>query len=1018
MAPESQEKPAKKRGLGLKKFLEHKGVQVNRDLPKHLLEQGRFLLGRSIKGKLLFWLLIISLVPMGLIAYLSYKQSANALQEQSFENLETTLAFQHQALNQYFLNQTETLENIAKTMHVFQQDAYIRLDTIKEMLKKQVQTYFAMRFQDVQAFSASPQQQEVFSELAHDPSAGLDHLYGDFLKEWLEQRDFFSLLMLSPDGQVVYSTDASIQQGASVQDNSPERRALQRGMHDTVFIDYGLSSFGTDNPASYFSTPIVHEGMLEGFLLFSLKDQALDKIMQDIPGLGEHGEAYMVGVDGMFRSNSIYFAESTLANPGFLVDTESVVYALAGESGEETTINYRGDYVLSSYTAVELHGATWVLLVEMEQAEAMAPQIEGEAADHLVQLAAAYGFPNLYLLNLDGYIFYAANPQPDYLTNILTGPYADSNFAEAITQVVEKNEVVISDYKHYAPAQGRPAAFLASPVQHNQETVLIVAVQIPVDQINAIMDVRGQFEAGTTQQAVTTDTYLIGLGDNLWRSESNSTNIKYNVDTTLLNPQARLNTEAVREATAGKSNTKIITNGVDETVLSSWAPFQYKDLNWAIISEISYDLVHAPVNSLLRTIFIITVLAIVAITIVSLLVAGGVTRQVDAIMQAMIKVEQGDYSERAKVTSKDELGRMASSFNSMTETIDGLVTSRQEEHDKLNTSIIQLLEEITLLADGDLTIRATVTDDVIGTLADSLNMMLDELGKAFRRIKDSAEQVSSTAEILSSSTGELAEQNNTQSHLITEAVEKINLLTTAIQDAAAKATQSADTSKISSQVAGEGAGAVRETSHSMEAIRSNVQNTARAIKRLGESSQEISDFARNINEISDRTSILALNASIQAAAAGEEGRGFAVVAEEIQRLAERAAVSTRQIETLIRNILSEITEAGVSMDASIQEVVQGTKLSQNALARLEEITTRSNEVVELIEGVAHAAREQADTTAELADKMGNIGKISLDTAQETMGASVSMREMAVMGEDMLQAVAAFKLEVESASSTI
>ncbi|MCI5124606.1 MAG: hypothetical protein D3925_09050 [Candidatus Electrothrix sp. AR5] len=204
----------------------------------------------------------------------------------------------------------------------------------------------------------------------------------------------------------------------------------------------------------------------------------------------------------------------------------------------------------------------------------------------------------------------------------------------------------------------------------------------------------------------------------------------------------------------------------------------------------------------------------------------------------------------------------------------------------------------------------------------------------------------------------------------------------------------------------------------MEAIRGNVQNTARSIKRLGESSQEISDFARTINEISDRTSILALNASIQAAAAGEEGRGFAVVAEEIQRLAERAAVSTRQIETLIKNILGEITEAGVSMDSSIQEVVQGTTLSQNALARLDEITERSNEVFELIQGVASASQQQADTTAVLATSMGEIGSISLETAEEAMGASVSMQEMAVMGDDMLQAVASFKLEADDAAAEV
>jgi methyl-accepting chemotaxis protein len=977
-----------------------------------------FALGRSIKGKLLFWLLLISLVPMLVIALFSWRNSASALQRQSFENLETTLAFQKQALRQYFTEQEKTLQNIADTMRVLQQEAYARLEAVRDLQKRQITDYFHIRFQDVQAFSSSPQQQNVFLKLIHDKAAGQE-LASDvagFMKSWLAQRDFHSLVLLSPAGQVLYSTDSAVAVGAAVQEGSPEARALQKGMQESAFVDYGLSSFFEEKAVSYFAAPLVSEDRLEGVFLFRLKDNALDGMMKNTPGLGDSGESYMVGVDGLFRSNSVYFEEPTLANPAYVVDTESVFYALSGESGVETTVNYRGDYVLSAYTAVELFGTTWVLLVETEQAAAMAPKAQGEKErDHLTQLAEFYGFPDLYLLNPDGYIFYSAKHQPDYLTNILTGPYAKSVFAKTVADVLEKQEIMISDYSLYEAAGGKPAAFLAAPIKENEKIVMIAALQVPIDQINSVMNIRSQFEkdsAHQSDQMVTAETYLIG-SDKLWRSEAADAK-KYGVSSTLLNTKVKAETKAVSEALAGKDSTEVTVNSAGEKVLSSWSQFKYKDLTWAIISEAGYDAVHQPVTDLLKIIGATVLAAAVLIAVVSLLVAGGVTRQVSEITKVMAKVEQGDYSGQVPVTSKDELGRLAQSFNSMTGTVQNLIQTRQEEHDKLNNSIIQLLEEFTVLAEGDLTIRATVTDDVIGTLADSLNLMLDNLSQAFRRIKDSAEQVGSTANVLSSSTGELAEQNNAQSKMINEAVGKIALLTEEIKKAADKAVQSAGSSKESSHVAEDGAAAVRETSQSMEAIRSNVQNTARAIKRLGESSQEISDFARNINEISDRTSILALNASIQAAAAGEEGRGFAVVAEEIQRLAERAAVSTRQIETLIRNILGEITEAGVSMDASIQEVVQGTKLSQNALAKLEEITSRSNEVAELIEDVAAVSKEQAETTAELAGKMTNIGRVSLETAQETMGASISMREMAAMGDDMLQAVAAFKLEKTSA----
>jgi methyl-accepting chemotaxis protein len=971
-------------------------------------------LGRTVRGKLLFWLLTISLAAIAVIALFSYRSASVALQRQSFESLESTLVFGRLALEQYFSEQEKILGSVANTMNVLHEDAYQKLAAIREIQKERIGGYFDARFSDVQGFSGNPQQVGMFAGLAKDVSAELDSEFASWLEAWLDQHDFFSLLLLSSEGKVLYSSDSGVQRGAAVPEDSTEWRALQKGLLDSALTDYGPSAFQADKMVCYFSTPFTHEGQTGGTFLFRLKDNALDGIMKKSPGLGGHGEAYLIGPDGMFRSNSVFFEEPTLMNSAFTVDNELIAFALAGEEGEKMTVNYRGEHVLSSYSSVYLYGVTWALLVETDQGEAVTPAsyFTGEKveAGGLVRLAETYGFPDVYLVQPDGHIFYSVKRNPDYMTNILNGPFAGSGLSKAVAEAVEKKAAAASDYELYAPIGGKPAAFMAVPIVDRGQLAMIAAIQMPIDRINATMNARAEFEKKATHklEMPLAETYLIGQ-DKLWRSEAANPKA-YGVESTLLNPKAKVETKAVQEALAGKDSTEVIVNSLGEKVLSSWAPFNYKNLNWAVISEVSEQEVHKPVRSLMYLIGGIALAAAAVIATVTLLIAGGITRQVDAIMNAMAKVEKGDYSGRAAVTSTDELGKMAGDFNTMTATIDNLITTREKEHDKLSQSIIQLLEEITLLSEGDLSIRATVTDDVIGTLADSLNLMLEQLGTAFRRIKDSADQVSSTANLLSSSTQELADQNSTQSALVNEAMERISRLTEEIRKAADQAETSASTSRVSSHAAEDGAGAVRETSQAMEAIRGNVQNTARAIKRLGESSQEISDFARSINEISDRTSILALNASIQAAAAGEEGRGFAVVAEEIQRLAERAAVSTRQIETLIRNILSEITEAGISMDASIQEVVQGTKLSQNALTKLEEITARSNEVAELIQGLAAVSKEQAETTAELAGKMKDIGTISLETAQETMGASVSMREMAFMGRDMLQAVEAFKLE--------
>ncbi|MCW5198830.1 cache domain-containing protein, partial [Desulfobulbus sp. F3] len=497
--------------------------------------------GRSIKSKLLVWLLLISLVPLAIIAFFSYRYSASALQAQSFENLEATLAFQKQALQTYFSEQEKTLSNLADTMNLFQQEAFVKLAAVRDLLKEEISKYMETRYNNAYAFGSNPEQVDHFAAFAtKSSSAPLDSEFAAYLKSWLEERDFYSLTLLSPDGKVLYSSDSEVKPGAAVQEKSAEWQALQSGAQKTSFTDYHLSSFFTEKNISYFSTPFKMDGQLAGVFLFRLNDDALDWIMKQTPGLGESGESYLVGSDGMFRSNSVYFEEQTLANPAYVVDTESVVYALAGESSEETTVNYRGDYVLSSYTAVDVYGTTWVLLVEMDQGETMAPshEEEGKQVDHLKELAKKYGFPDLYLLNTDGYIFYSVKEGKDHFTNMLNGPYAKSAFAGAVRGVLEKKALKMSDYSFYEAIDNKAAAFMAAPVMNKKgEVGMIAAIQMPIDKINAVMSIRSEFEKESTHQfkaevTAMAETYLVGQ-DKLWRSESQNAK-KYGVDSTLL----------------------------------------------------------------------------------------------------------------------------------------------------------------------------------------------------------------------------------------------------------------------------------------------------------------------------------------------------------------------------------------------------------------------------------------------------------------------------------------------------
>ncbi|MDO5675489.1 MAG: HAMP domain-containing methyl-accepting chemotaxis protein, partial [bacterium] len=321
-------------------------------------------------------------------------------------------------------------------------------------------------------------------------------------------------------------------------------------------------------------------------------------------------------------------------------------------------------------------------------------------------------------------------------------------------------------------------------------------------------------------------------------------------------------------------------------------------------------------------------------------ISSGLTRQVDRIMDLLGELGIGNFNARTEVTSQDELGVMATSLNAMLDNITMLIQS-QEEQDKVQESFMKLMMELGELTEGNLTARAEVTEDITGAIADSFNTMAEQFGGIVRQVKGATNAVDETAADVSKLTSDLAVRSLEQNKQVNEAIGSIQSIAESIREVSQNAARSADVSMASRMNAREGAEAVEQTNRAMDEIREQINETARSIKRLGESSMEIGNVVEIINNIADRTSILALNASIQAAMAGEAGHGFAVVAEEVQRLAESSSSSTKQIETLIKSIQAEIKDAGNRMDESISKVVQGSQLADGAYAKLQEIETVS-----------------------------------------------------------------------------
>jgi twitching motility protein PilJ len=332
-----------------------------------------------------------------------------------------------------------------------------------------------------------------------------------------------------------------------------------------------------------------------------------------------------------------------------------------------------------------------------------------------------------------------------------------------------------------------------------------------------------------------------------------------------------------------------------------------------------------------------------------------------------------------------------------------------ELNNRNQEAIMRLLDEMGSLAEGDLTVKATVTEDMTGAIADSINFAVEQLRSLVQTINDTSVQVASSAQETQATAMHLAEAAEHQAQEISSASDRINEIAASINQVSKNSAESADVAQRSVQIATKGAGVVRETIAGMDSIRDQIQETSKRIKRLGESSQEIGSIVELINDISEQTNILALNAAIQAASAGEAGRGFAVVADEVQRLAERASNATKRIETLVQTIQSDTNEAVSSMEQTTSEVVAGARLAEDAGTALGEIESVSTSLAALIEGISSASQQQSAAATNITTTMNTIQSITAQTSQGANQTAESIGNLAQLAADLRRSVADFKL---------
>jgi twitching motility protein PilJ len=392
-------------------------------------------------------------------------------------------------------------------------------------------------------------------------------------------------------------------------------------------------------------------------------------------------------------------------------------------------------------------------------------------------------------------------------------------------------------------------------------------------------------------------------------------------------------------------------------------------------------------------------------------------RSADDLQSQFNAVCQGNLNARATVYSEDEFGQLATGFNQMarvilTTTSEAQRKAEEQEQAKedLQRQVIRLLDDVEGAARGDLTVQAEVTADVLGAVADSFNLTIQNLREIVQQVKQATRQVSKSSTDNEMFARSLSSDALRQAEELAVTLNSVQVMTESIQRVAESAREAEEVARSASATALKGGEAVERTVAGILEIRETVAETTRKVKRLAESSQEISKIVALISQIASRTNLLALNASIEAARAGEAGRGFAIVADEVRQLADRAAKASKEIEQIVLQIQSETGSVMTAMEEGTQQVIEGTRLAEQAKRSLEDIIQVSNRIDVLVRSITADTVEQTETSRAVAQVMQSVELTAQETSQEAQRVSASLQNLVGVARDLLTSVERFRVE--------
>ncbi len=649
------------------------------------------------------------------------------------------------------------------------------------------------------------------------------------------------------------------------------------------------------------------------------------------------------------------------------------------------------------------------------------------------------GYYDIFMIDSDtDTVIYTVFKELDFSSKLSgDGIAAKTKLAEAYFKVKEAKAGTsyMSDFAPYLASYDDQAAFVAVPIYDGSKQIGVLAMQYPIDKLTETLNTNKAWKS--IGLGDTGEIFMVG-GDKLMRTNArylledkaafvNQMGDKLDATTKVLLDKknttiglVKIDSVATRAALEGKEGAVDFTDYRGIASIGAYAPFKAQGLNWGIVAKINTAEANLPIDALDKS----SLLRALLIAAVVVLVAGlGVTFFLQQFLSPIAKLSStvsavagGQTAARSELTEKDEIGDLGRAFDQLLDERNAAFEKATLENETMNNSAVSLLQGVFQLSNKDLTVRAPVTDDIVGTIASSVNQLADEIGTTLVDVRGVAEEVRRTSVALQDQSRFVENAALRERESLDSMSETLGRATQQLSDVAQLSGTSSATALKTANATQAAQTAVEGTVRGMDALRESISETEKRFKRLGERSQEISTAVALVNTISERTHVLSLNASMQAATAGEAGRGFAVVAQEVQRLSDSSRQATAQISQLVTNIQAETNETLLTMNRLIGDVITQTELARLAGREMTQTQTATTELVALVQQIAAFSTEQEALAAALQQNVLDINDSTNRTSSAISQQSQATQTLVMYAGRLTDAVGQFTLPDANARS--